>query len=364
MIHSRVCFCRPLWKSLKALDSGFGGTPVEPFSLRTMLDQKPFFTVGIPTFNRGDSLRSAIKQLLQQSFSDFELIISDNASQDNTGSVVEAFKDDRIKYIRHQNNIGALNNFRSIADQALGRYLVIHQDDDFLHRDFLSRCYEVVAHRSDIVLYATAWWRGNPAAGFKSKLLPDFVHSSFEFALQDRVLFVDGRDAAVSLMHPFYFAHPTIAIDSATLKKTGGYFADLDNVSDVITEARVLCEGTLAYDPRPGGIFTDHGSNYSRTMRKDFKVLTYQNMYRQLVDDFDRHSVPWAKILLRDLITYSDKELLALFGQWARYHAPKRLQDIGWQALRSRESFGSLKMIPRLFRKVGVRNLFRFLRRR
>ncbi len=329
-----------------------------------MINKTPFFSVGVPTFNRGDLLRSALTQLLQQSHPDFELIVSDNASTDHTTSVVQSFKDPRIKYVRHPLNIGALNNFLSLADLAVGRYFILHQDDDFLHRDFLRRCFDAVQDRPDIVLYATSWWRGNSVSGFKSKLLPDFRSATFEHVLQDQPLILEGRDVAVSLLHSFHFSHPTVALDLATLRKVGGYFAEADTVNDVITEARVLSEGKLAYDPRPGGIFTDHASNCSRTMKKDFKVLVYRNMYRQLLEDFDARAIPWSEILVRNLKTYSDKDMLALFAQWARYHAPKRLQDVAWSALSSRKEFSFPGIAPKLLRKVGIRNLCRFLMRR
>ena len=321
---------------------------------------RPYFTVGIPTFNRAELLRTALQQLLLQSHADFEIIVADNASPDHTQQVVESFKDPRVTYVRHSQNIGALKNFLSIVAEARGEFVIIHQDDDFLHREFLKRCYDAVQNREDVVMYATPWWRGNPASGFRSKLLPDYEGSHFRHILNDEIVFLEGWQIAVSFLHSFHFAHPTIALRMSALKKTGGYFPAEDTASDVLTEARVLCEGILAYDPRPGGIFTDHGANASRTMEKTFKVQVYEKMYRQLLADFEERSIRWKEVFIRDLATYEDRELLRLFAQWARYHAPKQLQDAAWTVVRSRKSLPLRKLIPRLLRKVGIRNLFRF----
>jgi glycosyltransferase involved in cell wall biosynthesis len=290
------------------------------------------------------------------------LVVGDNCSPDHTREVVAQFQDSRLKYIRHPQNIGALPNFRFLADQAKGEFLIIHQDDDLLHRDFLRNCYETVSANQEVVLYATPWWRGNPASGFKSKLLRDLSSKSCAHIVQDQPLILDGRTMAVSLLHSFYFAHPTLAFRRTALAAVGGYHSDPENISDVITEARVLCQGKLAYDPRIGGVFTDHGDNASRTMDKDFKILTYRNMYRTLVDDLESHGVDWRSVLEADFSFYSDAELMAVFSEWARYGAPKRLQLAGWFSLRQRKSLKGVRFYSKIFRKVGLGNMIRFCR--
>ena len=197
-------------------------------------------------------------------------------------------------------------------------------------------------------------------SGFKSKLLRNPLTTDTAYITHDLPLIVDGRAIAVSLFHSFYFAHPTIAFRRSVLVNAGGYHDDPENVSDLITEARVLCRGNLAYDPRRGVIFTDHGENAPRTMDKKFKTLTYRNMYRVLVADMKGCGVGWPSILRADLQRYSDSELMSVFSDWARYGAPKDVQRIGWESIRSRQSLGGLKLLTKAPRKVGLRNLLRF----
>ena len=72
----------------------------------------PLVTIGIPTYNRADGyLKEAIESVINQTYSNLEIIISDNCSSDDTGLVVKSFKDQRIHYYRHDENIGANNNF-------------------------------------------------------------------------------------------------------------------------------------------------------------------------------------------------------------------------------------------------------------
>ena len=65
-------------------------------------------TVGIPTFNRAAWLRESIESVLAQTFTSFRLIVSDNASDDDTPEVVRSFGDERIDYVRSERNVGAI----------------------------------------------------------------------------------------------------------------------------------------------------------------------------------------------------------------------------------------------------------------
>jgi glycosyltransferase involved in cell wall biosynthesis len=320
----------------------------------------PFFSIGVPTYNRSALLRRALAHLLDQTFTDFELLIGDNCSTDDTQQWVQALKDSRIRYFRHSVNLGAMPNFIFLTQQAKGQFLVINQDDDFLHREFLQHCHDTVIQDNDIVLYATPWWRGNVSNGFQSRLPQNIHPDGPEFALQDRAVIVDGKKAAVSLLHSFYFAHPTLAFRRSTLEAVGGYHPEVNNVSDVITEARVLSRGKLAYDPRMGGVFTDHGQNASRTMNKEFKITTYRNMYCGLITDLEKSGVDWRSQLTRDLGTYPENELLRIFSDWARYRAPAELQAMGWKFLRNHRTLRGGRLVRKLLHKVGFRNCMRF----
>jgi len=91
---------------------------------------QPVVSVCIPTFNRRGYLTEAMESVLAQSFGDFELVISDNASTDDTAEAVLSFGDPRIRYFRNDRNIGAPANWLNAVANALGRYCAIIGDDD------------------------------------------------------------------------------------------------------------------------------------------------------------------------------------------------------------------------------------------
>lgn len=89
----------------------------------------PAVSAIITTFNRADYLKKAIESVIAQTFTDFELLILDNSSNDNTEEVVRSFNDDRIRYIKHAPmNISQARNLG--VKEAKGQYVAFLDDDD------------------------------------------------------------------------------------------------------------------------------------------------------------------------------------------------------------------------------------------
>ncbi len=97
--------------------------------------KRPFFSIPIATYNRADDVNFAIKRILAQTFKDFELIICDDNSSDNTEEVVKKYKDKRIRYYRNKKNLGAVKNIGKVLEYVRGEYIFLHGDDDYLLYD-------------------------------------------------------------------------------------------------------------------------------------------------------------------------------------------------------------------------------------
>ncbi|MBI3985216.1 MAG: glycosyltransferase family 2 protein [Candidatus Levybacteria bacterium] len=111
--------------------------------------KNPFFSILIPTYKRANNLKLAIQCILMQDFSDFEIIISDNNSNDGTEDIVRKFKDPRIKYSKNVKNIGWIPNLRKAINAASGTYILLHGDDDFIiFPQTLSRLYALIKKES------------------------------------------------------------------------------------------------------------------------------------------------------------------------------------------------------------------------
>lgn len=99
----------------------------------------PRVSIGMPVYNGASVIRRAIDSLLTQSFVDFELIISDNASDDETQDIcIEyASKDHRVTYLRNERNVGALANFHKVLLKASGEFFFWAAHDDWWDSRFV-----------------------------------------------------------------------------------------------------------------------------------------------------------------------------------------------------------------------------------
>ena len=96
-------------------------------------------SVGMPVFNGEKFIREALDSLLAQTFTDFELIISDNASTDGTEAICREYasKDGRIRYVRQAENLGSVANFKYVLDEAVGEYFMWAAADDVWDKNWV-----------------------------------------------------------------------------------------------------------------------------------------------------------------------------------------------------------------------------------
>ena len=92
----------------------------------------PRVTVFIPTYNRAGLLPEAIKSVLGQTYDDFKLVVSDNASDDSTPEIVASFDDPRLEYVRQPENLGLLGNHNWFLQRIETDYALILPDDDLV----------------------------------------------------------------------------------------------------------------------------------------------------------------------------------------------------------------------------------------
>jgi glycosyltransferase involved in cell wall biosynthesis len=116
-------------------ESGVTGNSVNPPEERSA----PMVSIGMPVYNGEKYLREALDSLLAQTFLDFELIISDNASTDDTQDICLEYEsqDSRIRYIRQDVNQGATFNFKFVLTEAIGTFFMWASHDDAWGKNWL-----------------------------------------------------------------------------------------------------------------------------------------------------------------------------------------------------------------------------------
>ncbi len=111
-------------------------------------------TIGMPAYNAEKTIADAIESVLNQTYGDLKLLISDNASSDGTEEICRRYeqKDKRVTYVRHEENLGATENYNFVCRASDSEYFKWQSSNDFCTADTIERCIEVLDSSPDTVL--------------------------------------------------------------------------------------------------------------------------------------------------------------------------------------------------------------------
>lgn len=240
----------------------------------------PTVSVLIPTYNRASLLKQAIDSVLTQTFGDFEVIISDNASTDGTQALVKSYSDRRIVYLRNSRNIGWHGNMNRCLMSARGSYLTFLPDDDLMMPENLERKVDIL--------------RRYPRVGL--------VHSRFHMVdgegrlLRENTNWGHGpeRDSdAVEPGHAFLrrmltgFCEvnlPTAMFRKAAYDRLGGFTDTLSHADDFEYWMRIAVFFDVAYLASPLILWRWHsGSLTSLHVKDEATGVTNEGLYEKLV---------------------------------------------------------------------------------
>lgn len=116
----------------------------------------PFFSIVIPTRERGHLLRHALRSALSQTFGDYEIIVCDNHSTDGTEEVVCELADERVRYVRTEERLSMPDNWEFAFEHVRGDYVAYLGDDDAISPDLLKKLHEILVGTSHVA----ATWKG------------------------------------------------------------------------------------------------------------------------------------------------------------------------------------------------------------
>jgi glycosyltransferase involved in cell wall biosynthesis len=189
----------------------------------------PLVTISIPTYNRADAfLRQSITSALNQTYKNIEVLVSDNASTDDTKSVIKSISDKRIKYHRHSQNIGANNNFNACVELARGDYFVLLPDDDLLDHDFVSSCLKAVDKQPGAGVIFT----GTRVIDGDGSVLSESLNRGQGLSTADFFL------GWFSNKFPLYLC--STLFHTQSLRSIGGFHSKTNVFQDVVAEARLV----------------------------------------------------------------------------------------------------------------------------
>lgn len=217
----------------------------------------PTVTVIIPTYNRAKLLFRAIGSVQAQTFSHFVIAVYDNASTDETAAVVEAAaaKDQRIRYLRHDSNIGAEGNFRSALGRIDTPLFCFLSDDDVIFPHFLE----------DAVSWLDRFSEARFAAGGTLEVTETGELLFAPQAYWPRDGYFEppqGLDLMLTGFHPSW---TTMVFRRQVLDEVGEFAPGLANVGDCEYTFRIACRYPYVIFRKPSGIFVRHASSSSES---------------------------------------------------------------------------------------------------
>lgn len=131
---------------------------------------EPLVSIGLPVRNGERYLGEAVRSILDQEYDHLELVISDNASDDETEEICRQFAkyDSRVRYHRQPQNVGLVANFNAVLHLARGLYFKWMGDDDWLTPTYVTRCVDILEDDATLILVTTRQAHVDPDGAVES----------------------------------------------------------------------------------------------------------------------------------------------------------------------------------------------------
>lgn len=219
----------------------------------------PILSVLLSAYNSSRYVKQSIDSILNQTFSDFELLIADDGSSDATKAIIDSYSDSRIVKSHNLNNQGKVETVNRLALMAKGEYLTIHDADDFSEPKRFEIIMSFFKENSEMALVGSSFFEINGNKREAVKMPTDY--NEIKAALPDRS----------------QFHGPTIVFKKAILKDTNGLFRYFTWGEDIDFTARVVEKHKAVNIDLPLYNYRIH----DKSLTKDVKVIKPDRLINQ-----------------------------------------------------------------------------------
>jgi glycosyltransferase involved in cell wall biosynthesis len=317
----------------------------------------PQVTVCIPTYNRAYFLRESVPSVLAQTCTDFQILISDNASTDNTAEVVASFQDARIVYYRQAENIGLTGNLHSVIEQAIKadtEYMAVLSDDDLFLRDHLATAITMLN------AYPQAAYYSCPATRFGD----DGVTGTLSL----------GGKALVATNVPAIYVPPQDAFQYLGVDTPGPlmtmvcrkrafherlFWGPPDYLPiDLLLMTQLMVQGGFVFGTRATALYRSHGGNVSHPAHNRRAVIRMTCMewfgIRWLTQFLlDQEICTLADIEAHGLQAVSPDHVVPLVIALASFDSPPPLRAVAKRVFQARKDMDAVSARFSVARRVG-----------
>jgi len=260
----------------------------------------PKVSIIIPTYNRSHFLCTALDSALLQDYGNIEVIISDNASTDNTPEIIAKYLGDpRIKYFRNEKNIGMYpNQRRALFEYASGDWALMLDDDDYLiDKSYISDAMTLLnKNRYIVIIHANCRMLHDPSGSYKEtdKQLPEIVDG--------RWMFLNYKYAVIGNTN---YDKLTVLFDRKKALELN-FFNDIINSSDRDSLLKLSLKGHIGFIDKVVSVYRIHGSNASASIDingyfENLRAVTSPYEYAKKLKIFEEKQLDkWKKRMIRE----------------------------------------------------------------
>lgn len=224
----------------------------------------PAISVVMPVYNASQFLKLAIDSILGQTYTDFELIIINDGSTDDTDAIINSYTDKRIKYHINSVNLGIVQTLNKGIDLALGKYLARMDADDIALPERFEKQHQLMDQNPEIAVCGSQAFNINDS-GIKT--------GNNNFPVSD-------KEIKAQLLFHNTFIHPTTFFQTEVIKKYK-YHPTYQYAEDYFLFAQIATNHQVANHPDPLLLYRVHELNTTATKAKEMKqahmkVINYQ----------------------------------------------------------------------------------------
>lgn len=207
-------------------------------------------SVVIPLYNKEKSIASTLRTVLNQTFSDYEIVIVNDGSTDGSVEEIEKVQDDRIRLV-HQPNAGVSAARNRGIEEAKGDLIAFLDADDEWKPEYLATQYHLSQKYPECSVFACNY----EFRDVSGKVTPTLIHK-LPFVGEDGIL--SNYFEVASCSHPPLWTS-AVMVKKQAMQAIGGFPLGIKSGEDLLTWARLAVNGMIAYSKRPLAVFNVEG---------------------------------------------------------------------------------------------------------
>ena len=241
----------------------------------------PLITVAIPTYNRAELVKGCVESALAQSYQNIEVMVSDNASPDDTLAVLKTIDDKRLRVLTSPENVGAIENHAKCVREAKGDYVVLVSDDNYLDRNFLEKCVRLIRQEPGLPIVMAAYDNLVIDEFYENerRVVPAILSKKLSTGIWDGIdilrEYFQGKISADSL---------SVLVRSDILRHNNRYSMEYPVAPDKATWIPALLEGRAGLINECCATYMVHGSSLSSRISADDRLKDFCKMMGEISD--------------------------------------------------------------------------------